>query len=155
MRAFTSIRSIPGPERRAKRGPDGERERPSTARCRRGARDSLYEEAFRTRILPAIDRFKPDAVLLSAGFDAHAEDPLAAVELSTGCYRWMSERVLEAADRHAGGRVVSLLEGGYSLDALPECVAAHIECLAGADRDARAAGTFEAGDGLTKGNEEE
>jgi len=120
-----------------------------------GARDALYEEAFRARILPAIDRFKPDAVLLSAGFDAHAEDPLAAVELSTGCYRWMSERVLEAADRHAGGRVVSLLEGGYSLDALPECVAAHIECLAGADRDARAAGTLEAGDGLTKGNEEE
>ena len=98
-----------------------------------GARDALYVEAFRTRILPAIDRFKPDAVLVSAGFDAHAEDPLAAVELTTGCYRWMSERVLEAADRHAGGRVVSLLEGGYSLEALPECVAVHLECLAGAD----------------------
>ena len=96
-----------------------------------GAGDPLYEEAFRTRILPAMDAFKPDAVLLSAGFDAHAEDPLATVELSTGCYRWMSERVLEAADRHAGGRVLSLLEGGYSLEALPECVAAHLECLAG------------------------
>jgi acetoin utilization deacetylase AcuC-like enzyme len=97
-----------------------------------GARDALYEEAFRTRILPAIDSFGPDAVLLSAGFDAHAEDPLAAVELSTECYRWMSERVLEAADRHAGGRILSLLEGGYSLEALPECVAVHLECLAGA-----------------------
>ena len=96
-----------------------------------GAGDPLYEEAFRTRILPAMDEFKPDAVLLSAGFDAHAEDPLATVELSTGCYRWMSERVLEAADRHAGGRVLSLLEGGYSLEALPACVAAHLECLAG------------------------
>ena len=96
-----------------------------------GARDALYEEAFRERVLPAIDAFKPDAILLSAGFDAHADDPLAAVELSTGCYRWMSERILEAADRHAGGRVLSLLEGGYSLEALPECVAAHLECLAG------------------------
>ena len=101
-----------------------------------GARDALYEEAFRTRILPAIDAFGPDAVVLSAGFDAHAEDPLASVELSTGCYRWMSERILEAADRHAGGRVLSLLEGGYSLEALPECVAAHLECLAGVSTDA-------------------
>ena len=101
-----------------------------------GARDALYEEAFGTRILPAIDAFGPDAVLLSAGFDAHAEDPLAAVELSTECYRWMSERILEAADRHAGGRIVSLLEGGYSLEALPECVAAHLECLAGVPADA-------------------
>ena len=96
-----------------------------------GARDALYEEAFRTRILPAIEAFGPDALLLSAGFDAHADDPLAAVELSTECYRWMSERILEAADRHAEGRVLSLLEGGYSLEALPECVAVHLECLAG------------------------
>ena len=96
-----------------------------------GARDDLYEEAFRNRLLPAIDAFRPDAILLSAGFDAHADDPLAAVEISTGCYRWMSERILEAAERHAGGRVLSLLEGGYSLEALPECVAVHLECLAG------------------------
>ena len=100
-----------------------------------GARDALYEEAFRTRILPAVDRFGPDAVLISAGFDAHADDPLAEVELSTGGYRWMSERMLEAADRHAGGRLLSLLEGGYSLSALPECVSAHLECLAGAAAD--------------------
>ena len=96
-----------------------------------GARDALYEEAFRTRILPATEAFGPDAVLLSAGFDAHAEDPLAGVELSTDCYRWMSDRIMEVADRHAGGRVLSLLEGGYSLEALPACVAAHLECLAG------------------------
>ena len=96
-----------------------------------GARDALYEEAFRTRVLPAIDAFGPDAVLLSAGFDAHADDPLAAVELSTDCYRWMSERIVETADRHAGGRVLSLLEGGYHLEALPRCVAAHLEHLAG------------------------
>ena len=78
-----------------------------------------------------MDEFGPDAVLLSAGFDAHADDPLAEVELSTDCYRWMSERMLEAADRHAGGRMLSLLEGGYSLSALPECVSAHLQCLAG------------------------
>ena len=100
-----------------------------------GARDALYEEAFRTRILPAVDGFGPDAVLLSAGFDAHADDPLAEVELSTDGYRWMSERMLEVADKHAGGRLLSLLEGGYSLSALPECVSAHLECLAGVAAD--------------------
>ena len=105
-----------------------------------GAGDALYEEAFRSRILPAIAGFRPDAVLVSAGFDAHADDPLAAVELSTEAYRWMSKRVLEIADRHAGGRILSLLEGGYSLSALPDCVAAHLECLAEVPEAARSAG---------------
>ena len=57
--------------------------------------------------------------------------PLASIELSTECYRWISEWVMEVADRHAGGRILSLLEGGYSLDALPLCVAAHLEVLLG------------------------
>ncbi len=94
-----------------------------------GARDALYEEAFRTRILPAAEAFAPDAVLLSAGFDAHEADPLGEVELTTGCYRWMSERMLEVADRYAGGRLLSLLEGGYDLDALARCAALHVEGL--------------------------
>lgn len=96
-----------------------------------GARDELYQQAFRERILPAIERFAPDAVLLSAGFDAHVDDPLGGTALSTDCYRWMSERMLEVADRHAGGRIISMLEGGYSLSALPDCVAVHLACLAG------------------------
>jgi acetoin utilization deacetylase AcuC-like enzyme len=96
-----------------------------------GSADAQYEAAFRGRVLPALERFAPDAVLISAGFDAHIDDPLASIELSTECYRWMSERVMEVADRHAGGRILSLLEGGYSLDALPLCVAAHLEVLLG------------------------
>ena len=130
-RACTSTPSTPARGRRARKAPGAATGATVNCPMPAGARDALYEEAFRARILPAIDAFGPDAVVLSAGFDAHAEDPLASVELSTGCYRWMSERILEAADRHAGGRVLSLLEGGYSLEALPECVAAHLECLAG------------------------
>ena len=118
-----------------------------------GARDALYEEAFRTRLLPAMEKFEPDAVLLSAGFDAHADDPLAGVELSTGCYRWMSERMLEVADRHAGGRVLSLLEGGYSLEALPECVSVHLECLAGAGGRSGRPGAAGPPAGETRGGE--
>ncbi len=97
-----------------------------------GAGDHDYQRAFRERILPAIERFAPEVVILSAGFDAHADDPLAQVCLSTGCYRWMSERMMEVAERHAGGRLISLLEGGYDLDALAESVTTHLAVLAGA-----------------------
>jgi len=96
-----------------------------------GAGDLEYQQAFRERILPALDAYRPDAVLVSAGFDAHRDDPLAQIELSDATYQWMSERVMELADRHAGGRVISLLEGGYSLNALPRSVATHLQVLAG------------------------
>ena len=86
--------------------------------------------------------FRPEFVIISAGFDAHRQDPLAQVELSTGFYRWMTERMLEVADQHAGGRLVSLLEGGYDLQALAECVAVHVETLAG--HRATAAGAAQA-----------
>ena len=96
-----------------------------------GADDRDYEEAWRERVLPAVNAFAPEFVIISAGFDAHRNDPLAEVELSTQFFRWMTERMLEVADRHAGGRLVSLLEGGYDLQALAECVSAHVETLAG------------------------
>ena len=94
-----------------------------------GAGDREYEEAFMQRILPKIDAFAPEAVILSAGFDAHAEDPLARIGLSTGFFAWMTERMMEVADRHAGGRLVSILEGGYNVDVLPLCIAGHLELL--------------------------
>lgn len=94
-----------------------------------GSTDSDYQAAFSERVLPALEDFKPDVVLVSAGFDAHRDDPLAEVALSTECYRWMSDQVLDIADRHAGGRLISLLEGGYSLEALPLSVATHLEAL--------------------------
>jgi len=94
-----------------------------------GAGDLDYQTAFSERILPGIDDFKPDIVLVSAGFDAHRADPLAQVCLSTGMYTWMSERLMEKADQHCGGRLISLLEGGYDLEALAESVVAHVEVL--------------------------
>ena len=96
-----------------------------------GADDTDYERAWRERILPAVNGFAPDFVIISAGFDAHRRDPMAGIELSTGFYRWMTERMLEVADRHAGGRLVSMLEGGYDLQALAECVSVHVQTLAG------------------------
>ena len=96
-----------------------------------GAGDAEYEHAFVERVLPAIDAFAPQFVLLSAGFDAHVDDPLAQMRLSTSFYGWMTARMLEVADRHAGGRLVSLLEGGYDTRALSASVEAHLAGLAG------------------------
>lgn len=96
-----------------------------------GSTDADYEQVWRETILPKIDSFAPEVVLLSAGFDAHAADPLSSINLSTEFFGWMSQRMLEVADRHAGGRLVSLLEGGYDLNALAECVDLHVAHLAG------------------------
>jgi len=95
-----------------------------------GSSDAQYEQVWREKILPKIDEFAPQAILLSAGFDAHQADPLASINLSTEFFGWMSQRMLEAADKHAGGRLISLLEGGYDLDALAECVDLHVAHLA-------------------------
>lgn len=94
-----------------------------------GASDRDYEKAFTEKILPKIESFKPDVFLISAGFDAHREDPLASIQLSTEFFSWMTERVMESAARFSKSRVLSLLEGGYNLDALPRCVAAHLQKL--------------------------
>ncbi len=96
-----------------------------------GATDADYESAFTQRILPAIENYRPEVVLVSAGFDAHFADPLAQIQLSTEFFGWMSDRMLEVADRHAGGRLISLLEGGYSLQYLPLCVGEHLTRLLG------------------------
>jgi acetoin utilization deacetylase AcuC-like enzyme len=81
------------------------------------------------RILPALDAFRPELVLVSAGFDAHRSDPLAQLMLDEGDYTWITEQLLEIAYRHAGGRLVSTLEGGYDLDVLGASAAAHIRVL--------------------------
>jgi acetoin utilization deacetylase AcuC-like enzyme len=97
-----------------------------------GADDHDYEQAFMERILPKIEDFKPQAVIISAGFDAHIDDPLAQVRLSTEFFGWMTERMLEIADKHANGRIVSVLEGGYNLRMLPRCVGQHLSVLSAA-----------------------
>ena len=98
-----------------------------------GAGDEEYEEAWREHILPRIDAFRPEMILVSAGFDAHRADPLAQMNLSTGFYAWMTHRVMELADKHSGGRLVSILEGGYQVDELARCIATHLAVLAGKD----------------------
>lgn len=96
-----------------------------------GAGDKEYLTAFDTRILPAIDHFKPEFILISAGFDAHMDDPLSGTRLTTGAYAEMTRRLKETAARHCSGRLVSLLEGGYNLTALADSVEAHLTELAG------------------------
>jgi acetoin utilization deacetylase AcuC-like enzyme len=80
-------------------------------------------------ILPALDAFRPEMVLISAGFDAHRNDPLAQLLLEEADYTWVTERLLEVARQHAGGRVVATLEGGYDLAALKASTAAHLRVL--------------------------
>ena len=81
--------------------------------------------------LPALERHQPQLVFVSAGFDAHRDDPLAYLQLSDEDYRWVTEMLVEVAERFAGGRVVSTLEGGYNTDALGRCVVEHVSVLMG------------------------
>ena len=81
--------------------------------------------------LPALEEFRPELVLFSAGFDAHVEDEMAMLRFVDGDYRWVTEQVAAVAKRHAGGRMVSMLEGGYSLDALGRSAVQHLRVLAG------------------------
>jgi acetoin utilization deacetylase AcuC-like enzyme len=91
-----------------------------------------FRAAFDHRILPALDDFAPDLLLVSAGFDAHVRDPLAQLRLVEADFAWVADRLLEAAAKHCGGRLVSTLEGGYDLDALASSTAIHVETLMGA-----------------------
>ncbi|GJD98871.1 histone deacetylase family protein [Methylobacterium isbiliense] len=90
-----------------------------------------FREAFEHGVLPRIDAFAPDLILISAGFDAHWRDPLANLQLTEADFGWATRRLMDLADRHAGGRVVSVLEGGYDLDGLARSVVAHVEALMG------------------------
>jgi acetoin utilization deacetylase AcuC-like enzyme len=95
-----------------------------------GAGDQEYLTAFDRRIIPAIDDYKPEFILISAGFDGHMLDPLSGINLSTTMYGKMTRLLKESAKRHCNGRIVSLLEGGYNLDALAESVEEHLTSLA-------------------------
>ncbi len=94
-----------------------------------GAGDEAYARVFRDVLRPEIDRVQPEAILISAGFDAHHADPLAGMSLSERGYAEMTSILREAADKHCGGRIVSLLEGGYDLAALGASVEAHLRAL--------------------------
>ncbi|RXF74418.1 histone deacetylase family protein [Hansschlegelia zhihuaiae] len=98
---------------------------------RSGDGGSRFHEAFDQSILPSLKTFSPDLLIISAGFDAHARDPLGGLELQAEDYAWMTRALLDVAEETAGGRVVSVLEGGYDLKGLADSTAAHVRALMG------------------------
>lgn len=96
-----------------------------------GAGDEALIDAFRRQLVPAAERFQPDLVLVSAGFDAHAADPLAGLQATEEGFAELTEIVVRIAEQHAGGRIALTLEGGYDLDALASSVRRTVEVLAG------------------------
>jgi acetoin utilization deacetylase AcuC-like enzyme len=94
-----------------------------------GSDGTVARRVFAEAWLPALERFRPQLILISAGFDAHREDLLGGLKLVEDDYAWMTERLMALAARHAEGRVVSMLEGGYNLSALGRSAAAHVRTL--------------------------
>jgi acetoin utilization deacetylase AcuC-like enzyme len=94
-----------------------------------GADGPAFRAAWERELLPALDAFAPGLLVISAGFDAHARDPLAQLRVREADFAWLTEELCALADRHCGGKVVSLLEGGYDLEALASSVAVHVRGL--------------------------
>jgi len=107
----------------------GEHDTIVNAPLRPGDGGSQFRAAFESRILPRLREFKPDLVVISAGFDAHTRDPLANLNLVEADFAWATQQLMEIADNSAQGRVVSVLEGGYDLQGLAGSVAAHVNAL--------------------------
>ena len=110
-------------------GETGEHNTIVNAPLRPGDGGTAFRAAFETRILPRVSEFRPELVIISAGFDAHMRDPLANINLAEADFIWATQKLMDLADSCAGGRVVSLLEGGYDLQALGNSVAAHVATL--------------------------
>lgn len=94
-----------------------------------GAYSDEFQQAVQDRLLPALHRFKPELILISAGFDAHFEDDIGQLNLLDSDYYWITREIMAAAAQHAGGHVVSTLEGGYELHALGRAAVQHIRAL--------------------------
>ena len=113
-------------------GERGEHDNIVNAPLRAGDTGETFREAYDTALLPRIEAFSPDLILISAGFDAHYRDPLGNLRLREEDFAWITRKLMAIAERKCGGRVVSLLEGGYDLDGLGRSVAAHVTALMGA-----------------------
>ena len=94
-----------------------------------GSGSAEFRAAWSDIILPALEQFDPELVIVSAGFDAHKADPLAELYLETADFAWITDRLIDVADRYADGRLVSVLEGGYDLAALAAATAVHVRSL--------------------------
>src|SRR6266568_2561998 len=99
------------------------------APLRAGDGGSQFRAAFEGAILPRLRDFRPDLIVISAGFDAHIRDPLANLNLIDADFGWVTRKIMEIADMSAEGRIVSVLEGGYDLEGLSQSVAAHVTAL--------------------------
>jgi acetoin utilization deacetylase AcuC-like enzyme len=97
-----------------------------------GSTDGDYEEVFKALVIPVIDQFRPELLLISAGYDAHERDPLARMRLSTPGYAGLTKSLCDVADTHCHGRIVAVTEGGYDLTALKGCLESTIAVLDGA-----------------------
>lgn len=98
-----------------------------------GCKGPEFRSAITETWFPALEAFKPELIIISAGFDAHAEDPLAGMLLTDMDYLWITQQIREIAERHANGRIVSMLEGGYALPALSRSASNHVRVLMGLD----------------------
>jgi len=112
-------------------GETGEHGQIVNAPLRAGDGGDAFREAFATAILPRLDAFAPDLLIVSAGFDAHFCDPLGGLNLREADFAWATERLMAIAAKRCGGRLVSLLEGGYDLEGLARSAAAHVAALMG------------------------
>jgi len=95
------------------------------------AKSAEFRAAVTDRWLPALEKFRPEMIFVSAGFDAHVDDDMSYVSLTDADFRWVTERIVEVAEKTASGRIVSVLEGGYELNSLARCVETHIRVLMG------------------------
>jgi acetoin utilization deacetylase AcuC-like enzyme len=109
----------------------GEHDNIVNSPLRAGDDGAVFREAMEARLLPRVKAFLPDLIVISAGFDAHRRDPLGGLGLVEADFAWATARLMEIAEEHAKGRIVSVLEGGYDLEGLARSVAAHVETLMG------------------------
>lgn len=112
-------------------GADGRSERMVNIPLAAYSAGDKFRAAVTEHWLPALDRFQPEMIYISAGFDAHRDDDMASLALNEADYAWITERLKQVAERHCQGRIVSMLEGGYELHALGRSVATHIKTLSG------------------------
>jgi len=96
-----------------------------------GEGDEAYKELMQRDLFPSFASFKPEVILVSAGFDAHVDDDMSNINLSTEGFSWISRSLVELAETYANGRLISILEGGYALQRLPELIRNHVEILLG------------------------
>ncbi|MCK0195979.1 histone deacetylase family protein [Ancylobacter sp. 6x-1] len=99
------------------------------APLRPGDGGEAFREAIESRVLPRLEAFGPELIIISAGFDAHTRDPLASINLLEDDFTWVTRKLMDVADRHSGGRIVSVLEGGYDLEGLARSASAHVTAL--------------------------